>query len=61
MVWILNGICNLEAQPFEIQANGRFFVKTQLKPRQKCLDFERSGFFMVGTKVKAQPFENWTI
>ena len=26
MVWISNGISNPEAQPFEIQTNGRHFV-----------------------------------
>ena len=65
MVWILNGILNLEAQPFEIQTNGRHFVKNHLKSGQKHPDFEWSGFLMVGTIAiaiaKARPFENRTI
>ena len=65
MVRILNGIWNLEAQPFEIQTNGCHFVKHHLKSRQKCPDFEWSSFWIVGTKAatiaKARPFENWTI
>ena len=30
-------------------------------PGQECPDFEWSGFQMVGTIAKAQPFENWTL
>ena len=53
MVRILNGIWNLE--------NGRHFVKHHLKSGQKCLDFEWSSFWMVGTRAmsvaKTQTFE----
>ena len=66
MVWILNGILNLEAQSLKILTNGHQFVKNHLKSTQKCSDFEWSSFQMVGTKAiaivaKAQPFENWVI
>ena len=62
MVWILNENWNPEAQPFEICKNGHHFVKSHLKCRQKCLDFEWSSFWMVGTIAIAKaPFENWTI
>ena len=66
MVWVLNGILNLEAQPLNIRTNGHQFVKNHLKSRQKRSDFEWSSFQMVGTKAiaivaKAQPFENWAI
>ena len=61
MVWIWNGIWNPEAQPFEIWTNGCHFVKNHLKSRQKCPDFEWSGFWMVGTIAaaiaKTWPFE----
>ena len=50
MVWISNGIWNPEVQPFEIRHH---FVRNQLKSRQKCLDFEWSGFQIVGTIVIA--------
>ena len=49
IVQILNVIWNLEAQPFEIQTNGRHFIKNHLKSGQKSPDFEWSGFQMVGT------------
>ena len=49
MVQISNGICNQEAQPFEIQTNGCHFVKKHLKSGQKCPDFDWSGFQMVGS------------
>ena len=45
MVQISNGIRNL----FEISTNGRHFVKNHLKSGHKALDFEGSGFQMVGT------------
>ena len=65
MVRILNGIWNLEAQPFEIRINGCHFIKNHLKSGQNCTDFEWFGFWMVGTRAidigKAQPFENRTI
>ena len=53
MVWILNGIWHLEAQPFEIWTNSNHCAKNHLK----------SGFWMVGTKAicKAQPIENRNI
>ena len=43
MVWIVNGIWNPEAQPFEIRSNGRHFVKNHLKSKQKRPDFEWLG------------------
>ena len=43
MVRISNGIWNLEAQPFEILANGSQLVKNHMKSHQKCQDFEWSG------------------
>ena len=65
MAWILNGICNPEAQSFEIWINGRHFVTNHSKSGQKRPDFEWSGFQMVATKAiaitKAQPFECRTI
>ena len=48
MVQILNGILYPEAQPFEIQTNGRYLVKKHMKSGQKHPDFKRSGFQMVG-------------
>ena len=45
MVWILNGIWNQEAQPFEFQTNGRHFVKNHLKSGQKV------HFWMVGPTI----------
>ena len=65
MVWISNGIWNLESHSFEVRTNGRHFDKNHLKFRQKRPDFEWSGFQMVGTIAiaigKARLFENWTI
>ena len=55
MVWISNRIWKPEAQLFEIQTNGRHFVKNHLKSGQKRQDFEWSGFQMVGTIAIAQP------
>ena len=34
MVWLLNGIWSTKAQPYEIQTNGRHFVKNYLKSGQ---------------------------
>ena len=59
MVRILDGIWNLEAQPFEIQMNGHHFVKNHLKSGQKCQDFGWFGLQMVGTKAMTQTFEIW--
>ena len=66
--WFANGLdfkwdLKFWKQPLEIRTNGRHFVKKHLKCGQKCPDFERSGFQMVGTitKGKACPFENRTI
>ena len=52
MVRILNGIWNPEAQPFEMQTNGK-----------QSLDLEWSCFGMVETlaTAKDRPFENGTI
>ena len=63
IVWILNGFCTPEAQPFELRTNGHHFVKHHLKSGQKCPDFEWSSFQMVGTIAiaKAWPFANQTI
>ena len=63
MVWISNGILNPKAQLFKIQTNGCHYAKNHLKSGQKCLDFEWSGFQMVGTiaKAKAWLFKNRTI
>ena len=44
MVLILNGLLNLEAQPFEIQTNERNFNKNHLRSEQK-----HPGFQIVGT------------
>ena len=61
MIWILNGIWNQEAQLFEIWTNGCHFFSNHLISGQKRLDFDGSGFQMVGTisipKAKAPPFE----
>ena len=61
IVQISNGIWNREAQPFEIWTNGHHFVVNHLKSGPKSLDFQWSGFQMVGTIAiviaKAQPFE----
>ena len=38
MVCILNGICNPEAQQFEIRTTGSQFVKNNLKSGHKCPD-----------------------
>ena len=61
--WILNGIWDMEAQPFEIWTKGHRFVINHLKSWQKCPDFEWSGYQMVGiiAIAKAWPFENWSI
>ena len=58
MVLIWNGVCNPEAQQFEIWTNGSHFVIKPLEIRTKM-----SGFQMVGTIAiaKARQFENWTI
>ena len=55
MVWILNGIWNPGAWPFEIKTNSSHFVKKMSEPQIVC-------FWMVGTiaVAKAQPFENKT-
>ena len=39
MVWILNGIWNPEAQPFEILTNDRHFVKKTFEIRTKISEF----------------------
>ena len=41
----------VETTPFEIQTTECHFVKDHLKSRQKCLDFEWSGFRMVGFQI----------
>ena len=51
MVWILNGIQNPEAQPFEIQTNDCHLVQNHLKSGQKGLDIKWSGFQMVGFQI----------
>ena len=62
MVLSLNGII-----PFEIQTNGRQFVKKiVLNPNQNVqifngTDYEWSGFRMVGTIAMVGPFQNQTI
>ena len=63
MVHILNGIWNPEALPFEIRTKDHHFVKNLLKSRQKCPDFERSGFQMDSAIAKgiAQASENQII
>ena len=63
MVWVTNGIWNLEAGPFEILTNGCHFVKNNLKSGQKHPDFQRFYFQMVKTVAVAlgRPFENLTI
>ena len=60
---LLNGIWCPEAQPFEVPTNDSYFVKNPLNSRQKCPDFERSGFQMAGTIALAMawPFEDRTI
>ena len=59
MVWILNGVWNPEAQPFEIWTNGRLFVKNHLKFGQKWPNFEWSGFWMVGTIAMAASIKHF--
>ena len=44
MIWISNGIWNLEAQSFEIWTNGSHFVKNHLKSGQKMSRFVMARF-----------------
>ena len=46
----------IEAKPFEIWTNGCHFFKKHLKFREKRLDFEWSGFQMVGTIAIAKAY-----
>ena len=44
IVWILSGIWNLEAQPYEIISTWHHFVKNHLKFGQKYPDYDWSRF-----------------
>ena len=65
-VWILNGIWNPEAQPFDIWTFGRHFVKNHLKSWQNIwisngLVFKWLELGTVARAIsKAQPFGNRT-
>ena len=66
MVRILNGIWNLESQPFEIRTNGCHFVRNHLKSRQKVWILNYSVFECLRLQpqlkpnhLKTKPFEIW--
>ena len=59
MVWIMNGIWNPEAQPFEIQTDGLHFVINHLKSGQKHPDPEEMWNLEARTfecQTKVPPF-----
>ena len=51
LVRILIGIRNPKAKPLEIWTNGCHFVENHLKSRQKCTNFECSGFGKVHFQI----------
>ena len=53
VVWILNGIWNMEAQQFEIRTRGRHFFNNWIS--------NGPVFKWLGRRAKAQTFEDWTI
>ena len=63
MVQISNGIWNPEAQLFEIQTNGRHFVKTFWNLDKNIQILNGPVFEMIGTiaLAKPQPFEKGSL